>query len=68
MSTEGNPDANLSPDMRALVVVLREIRDEGRRVADALERIAEGVNPPGDWSVAKSLTSVALDVARTVAK
>lgn len=34
-------DANLSPDMRALVVVLREIRDEGRRCADALERIAE---------------------------
>ena len=31
-------DANLCGDMRALVVVLREIRDEGRRCADALER------------------------------
>ena len=34
-------DANLCGDMRALVVVLREIRDEGRRCADALERIAK---------------------------
>mgnify|MGYP000952053636 CR=1 FL=1 len=33
-------DANLSPDMRALVTVLREIRDEQRRVAAALEALA----------------------------
>ena len=33
-------DANLSPDMRALVTVLREIRDEQRRVATALEALA----------------------------
>lgn len=33
-------DANLSPDMRALVTVLREIRDAVQRCATALEAVA----------------------------
>ena len=55
-------DANLSPDMRALVTVLREIRDEQKRVAAALERIAEGVNPPNGVSLSENLADIAGDV------
>lgn len=39
-------DANLCGDMRALVVVLREIRDEQKRCATALEQIAQSVKRP----------------------
>ena len=57
MSAEN--DANLSPDMRALVTVLREIRDEGRRCADALERIAEGVAPDNSPSAGQAIVKIA---------
>ncbi len=54
-------DANLCGDMRALVVVLREIRDEGRRCADALERIAKPMP-----EIAGALEVLASEVPRII--
>lgn len=61
-------DDNLCGDIRALVIVLREIRDEQKRCADALEQIAEGVNPPGERSLSERLADVSWNVARLVDK
>ena len=61
-------DDNLCGDIRALVTVLREIRDEQKRCADALERVAEGVNPPGEGSVAKALAAIVDGVGNLVDK
>ena len=55
-------DDNLCGDIRALVTVLREIRDEQKRVADALERVAERVSPPGGGSLSETLAGIAGDV------
>jgi hypothetical protein len=63
-------DANLCGDMRALVVVLREIRDEGRRCADALETIAFAIAPRGKMHpvpFVESLQDVAANLA-TIAR
>ena len=38
------------------------------RLADALERVAEGVNPPGEGSVAKALAAIVDGVGNLVDK
>ena len=54
-------DDNLCGDIRALVTVLREIRDEQKRVADALERIAKPMP-----EIAGALEVVASEVPRII--
>jgi len=56
-------DANLSPDMRALVTVLREIRDEQKRCADALEKVATGTPPMSIFVDANDVDRAALGEA-----
>lgn len=61
-------DDNLCGDIRALVTVLREIRDEQRRVADALGLVAQGISPFGKPDVQALLAHIARQVERLADK